>query len=195
MPGCEIPGPKDKYRIADGGDRVNKFIFLERLQHERDKFELLLNQVGFTRRMTIKGVSGSLSIKDLLADILSREQFVADRLNEILHGDNYSPCLTHAALEIFQNEYGYPDYESPLIEPEKRNHLVVYKHKNIGLDEIVAQELAAYANILTGFQGLAHDQCLERDIYHRIAEHTYKPYRRASAEIRRWLKSIAAESK
>ena len=174
---------------------MNKPLFFERLQYERDKFELLLNQVGFTRQMTMKGVSGSLSIKDLLADILSREQFIADRLNEILHRDIYSPCITHAALEVFQNEYGYPDYESPLLESEKRNHLVIHKHKNIGLDEIVTLELAAYSNILAGFQSLTHDQCLENDIYHRIAEHTYKPYRRASAEIRRWLKSIAAESK
>ena len=36
---------------------------------ERDKFELLLNRVGFTRRMTLKGVAGAWSIKDILAHI------------------------------------------------------------------------------------------------------------------------------
>jgi hypothetical protein len=92
---------------------MNKITFLPRLQRERDKFELLLNQVGFTRQMTMKGVSGSLSIKDLLADILTREQFIADRLSEILHGEVYSPCTSHRALENFQKDFGYPDYESP----------------------------------------------------------------------------------
>jgi len=173
---------------------MNKRIFLERLRNERDKFELLLNQVGFTRQMTMQGVSGSLSIKDILADVLTREQFIADRLNEILHAETYSPCTSHTAFDKFQDEYGFPDYESPLMEKEKQNHLVVYKHKNIGLDEIVSQELAAYSNILAAFERLTHDQCLDHDLFHRIAEHTYRPYRRASAEIRRWLKSIAAES-
>ena len=173
---------------------MNKRLFLERIRHERDKFELLLNQVGFTRQMTIHGVSGSLSIKDLLAVVLTREQFIADRLNEILHGETYSPCTSYTALEKFHDEYGFPDYESPLIEKDTQNHLVVYKHKNIGLDEIVSQELAAYSNILAAFERLSHDQCLDHDLYHRIAEHTYRPYRRASVEIRRWLKSIAAAS-
>ena len=173
---------------------MNKLLFLERIQSERDKFELLLNQVGFTRRMTINGMTGSLSIKDLLADVLGREQFIADRLNEIMHSVQYAPCVSHTALENFQNEHGYPDYESPLFEKEKPDHLVVHKHKNIGLDEIVSQELAAYMNILAAFENLTHDQCLDHDIFHRIAEHTYRPYRRVSLEIRRWLKSIATES-
>jgi hypothetical protein len=174
---------------------MNKVLFTSRLMQERDKFEILLNRVGFTRQMTMKGVSGSLSIKDMLADILTREQFIADRLSEILHGETYSPCTSHTALENFQNKYGYPDYESPLLEKEKRNHLVTYKHKNIGVDDIVEQELAAYMNILASLQKLTADQCLDHDLFHRIAEHTYKPYRRMSVEINRWLKSIEAESK
>ncbi len=174
---------------------MNKAIFLERLQRERDKFELLLNQVGFTRQMTMKGVSGSLSIKDLLADILTREQFIADRLDEVLHGEVYSPSTSHGSIFDFEKMYGYPDYESSLYQKEKIDHLVIHKHKNIALDEIVSQELAAYSNIMSSIEKLSHKQCSDHDLYHRIAEHTYRPYRRMSAEIRRWLKSIAAESK
>ena len=174
---------------------MNKVMFLERLQRERDKFELLLNQVGFTRQMTMKGVSGSLSIKDLLADILTREQFIADRLNEVLHGEVYSPSASHGSMFDFEKTYGYPDYESSLYQKEKIDHLVIHKHKNIALDEIVSQELAAYSNIMSSIEKLSTKQCVDHDLYHRIAEHTYRPYRRTSAEIRRWLKSIAAESK
>jgi hypothetical protein len=173
---------------------MNKITFLPRLQRERDKFELLLNQVGFTRQMTMKGVSGNLSIKDLLADILTREQFIADRLSELLHGEGYSPCTSHSAMENFQDKFGYPDYESPLLEKDIRSHIVTYKHKNIGLDDIVEQELAAYENIISALEKLTQDQCLDNDLFHRIAEHTYKPYRRTSLEINRWLRSIATES-
>lgn len=173
---------------------MNKITFLPRLQRERDKFELLLNRVGFARQLTMKGVLGSLSIKDLLADVLSREQFISDRLTEILHGEVYSPCTSYTALENFQKKYGFPDYESSLLEKEKPVHFVMYKYKNIALDEIVAQELAAYSNIISALQELTHNQCLDHDLFHRIAQHTYKTYRRISVEIKRWLKRIAAES-
>jgi hypothetical protein len=145
--------------------------------------------------MTMKGVSGNLSIKDLLADILTREEFIADRLSEILHNEAYSPCTSHSALDKFQAKFGYPDYESPLLEKENRNHIVTYKHKNIGVDDIVEQELAAYENIISALEKLTHDQCLDHDLFHRVAELTYKPYRRISLEINRWLKSITTESK
>lgn len=174
---------------------MNKLLFFDRLENERDAFELLLNKVGFTRQMTMKGVSGSLSIKDLLVDILSREQFIGDRLNEVLHGESYAPCTSHSAMYEFEKTYGYPDYESSLYPKQQIDHLVVHKHKNIGLDEIVSQELAAYSGIITSLQKLTHAQCLDHDLYHRVAEHTYRPYHRMSAEIRRWLKSIESEPK
>jgi hypothetical protein len=174
---------------------MNKSQFLDKLQKERDKFELLLNRVGFTRQLTIKGVSENLSAKDLLADVLSREQFIADRLNEVLHNEKYSPCTAYSETEVFQTQYGFPDYESNLIEKEKINHLVIYKYKNIALDEIISQELAAFENIISAFEKLSHNQCLDHDLFHRIAEHTYKPYRRMSLLINRWLKKIATESK
>jgi hypothetical protein len=173
---------------------VNKFIFLPRLAHERDKFEILLNRVGFSRQMTMAGVWGNLSIKDMLVDILTREQFIADRLSEILHNESYSPCTSHSALENFQAINGYPDYESPLIDKERINRPAIHKHKNIGLDDIVEQELAAYTSIISALEKLSHAQCIDHDLYHRIAEHTYKQYRRTSVEIHRWLRSIASES-
>lgn len=170
-----------------------KSIFIPRLQRERDKFEILLNQVGFSRQMTMKGVCGSLSVKDLLADILSRELFIADRLSEILYGERYVPSASHKALNDFHQSYGYPDYESHLLEIEARDQIVTYRHLNIGLDDIIEQDLAAYANIMLTLEKLTHEQFLDHDLYHRVAEHTYKPYRKMSVEINRWRRSIAAE--
>ena len=174
---------------------MNKITFLPRLQRERDKFELLLNQAGFSRQMTMAGVFANLSIKDLLADILSREQFIADRLSEVLHGENYAPCTSYTVYENFQKINGYPDYESPLCHKEKLNHLVIQKYKNISLDDIVEQELAAYSSIVATLERLTQDQCLDHDLFHRVAEHTYKSYRRSSMEIQRWQKSIETEIK
>ena len=95
--------------------------------HERDKFELLLNRIGYTRRMTLKGVSGKWSIKDILAHILAYEQYIADRMNEILHGETYVPCKTQNALDAFLDEFGYPDFGSPLLDDDGPNAWVTEK--------------------------------------------------------------------
>jgi hypothetical protein len=174
---------------------MNKTILLERLQNERDQFEQLLNRIGFTRQLTMRGVVAGLTVKDLVAEVFSHEQFIADRLSEILHGETYAPSASFTALDNFQNEYGYPDYESSLIEKDKHDLFVVDTYKHIEFDEIVAQELAVYTNILESIEKLTHHQCLDHDLFHRIAEHTYRPYRRVSTLIHRWLKRIASEPK
>ena len=100
---------------------MTKKILIERLLRERDKFELLLNRVGYTRRMTLTGVSGKWSIKDILAHILSYEQYMADRMHEILHHEVYVPCKTQTALDAFLDQFGYPDFGSPLLDDDAPN--------------------------------------------------------------------------
>lgn len=174
---------------------MNKALLLSRLQNERDQFELLLNRVGFSRRLTLRGVSGGLTVKDLLAEILAHEQFIADRLSEIHHGWSYSPSASFSAFEDFQSQFGYPDYESPLYEKGGHDLSVLDAYKNIEFDEIVSEELALYSNILEFVKKLSHHQCLDHDLYHRVAEHTYRLYRRTGIMIYRWLKQNSSELK
>lgn len=174
---------------------MNKTILFERLQHERDQFELLLNRLGFARRLTMKGVTAHLTVKDLFADVLAHEQFIADRLSEILHGEVYAPSASFTALENFQRQYGYPDYESPLLDKDTPNPFVTDLYANIEFDELVSQELAVYSSIEESFLKLTHHECLDHDLFHRIAEHTYRPYRQTATAVNRWLKKNASESK
>jgi hypothetical protein len=174
---------------------MDKSLLLERLQSERDQFELLLNRVGFARRLTMRGVSGTLTVKDLLAEVLTHEQFISDRLSEVVHGEKYSPSASFTTLEKFQQEYGYPDFESPLFEKDHIRPAIIDAYKNIEFDEIVSEELAVYSSIREIMDKLTPHQFLDHDLYHRIAEHTYRPYRRVGSLIRRWLKQIASESK
>lgn len=169
--------------------KTRKEIFLARLMGERDKFELLLNRVGFTRRMTMKGVSGKWSIKDILAHILSYELYVADRLNETLHGESYAPCRTQNALDAFLDEFGYPDFGSPLLDDEGPNEWVTEKYKNVPLEDVVAQELQAFASIIACFERLPEDMLLRHNFFDRVANNTYRHYREHSTEIKRWLQS------
>jgi hypothetical protein len=169
-----------------------KEIFLARLMHERDKFELLLNRVGFTRRMTLKGVLGKWSIKDMLAHILVYELYNADRMNEILHGEVYAPCRTQNALDAFLDEFGYPDFGSPLLDSDSPNEWVVEKYKNVSLEDVVAQEIQAFASIISSLEKTPEDMLNQHNLFERVANNTYRHYCDHSMDIKRWLRSSTA---
>lgn len=166
--------------------------FLARLLDERDKFELLLNRVGYARRMTLKGVVGKWSIKDMLAHILAYEQYIADRMNEILHGETYTPCRTQNALDAFLDEFGYPDFGSPLLDGDGPNEWVTEKYRNVSLEDVVAQEIQAFAAIVSFFERMPEDLLEKHYLYDRIANNTYRHYRKHMADIRRWLRTNTA---
>src|SRR4030095_30224 len=129
--------------------KTQKEIFLARLSRERDKFELLLNRVGYTRRMTLKGVSGKWSVKDILAHVLAYEQYIADRMHEVLDGETYIPCQTKNALDAFLDEFGYPDFGSPLLDDDGPDTWVAEKYQHVSLEDVIAEEIQAFAYIIS----------------------------------------------
>jgi hypothetical protein len=155
---------------------------------ERDKFELLLNRVGYTRRMTLKGVVGKWSIKDILAHIWAYEQYTADRIHEILHNQSYSPCKTQTALDAFLDEFGYPDFGSPLLDDDYPNDWIVEKYANISLDDVIAQEIQAFSSIVSALENMPEDLIARHNLYNRVIMHTYEHYREHMHEIKHWLK-------
>ena len=175
--------------------KTEKEIFLARLMRERDKFELLLNRVGYARRMTLKGVLGKWSVKDMLAHILAYEQFMADRMEEILHSEVYIPSKTQTALDAFLDEFGYPDFGSPMLDEDAPNTWVVEKYKNVSLEDVIAQELHAFVSIVNSLEKMTEEIIQQHNIYDRIANATYKHYREHIRDIRRWLAVNAANSK
>jgi len=167
---------------------ASKKVFIERLLRERDKFELLLNRVGYTRRMALKGVAGKWSIKDILAHIWSYEQFIADRMHELIYEQSYTPCKTQTALDAFLDEYGYPDFGSPLLDEDSPNEWVIEKHTNVSLNDVVAQELQAFSSIISALEQMPDEMSIRHNIRNRVVKHTYDHYREHMREIRHWLK-------
>jgi hypothetical protein len=174
---------------------MTKKEFIEKLMRERDKFELTLNRVGFTRRMTLKGVSGKWSVKDILAHVLAYELYIADRMNEILHGQNYAPCKTQSALDAFLEEFSYPDFGSPLLDDDAPNAWVVEKYKNVSLEDVVAQEVQAFSSIVTALETMPQKLIEVHNLFDRIANNTFKHYREHLRDIRHWMKTHAVNSK
>jgi hypothetical protein len=174
---------------------MNKKLLVSRLLRERDKFEILVNSVGYARRMTLKGVVGKWSVKDMLAHILAYEQFMADRMEEILHNEAYIPSKTQTALDAFLDEFGYPDFGSPMLDEDAPNTWVVEKYKNVALEDVIAQELHAFVSIVDSLEKMTEEIIQQNNIYERIANATYKHYREHIRDIRRWLAVNAANSK
>ncbi|HZD39730.1 MAG TPA: hypothetical protein VE131_03350 [Terriglobales bacterium] len=172
--------------------KAQREIFLARLMRERDKFELLLNRVGYARQMTLTGVSGRWSVKDMLAHILAYEQYIADRMNEILHGEAYVPCRTQNALDAFLDEFGYPDFGSSLLDEDAPNEWIVEKYKNVSLDDVISQEIQAFASIVASLEKLSEEMMDQHHLYERVANNTYRHYQEHSADIRHWLRSSTA---
>jgi hypothetical protein len=168
--------------------KPQKEIFIARLLRERDKFELLLNRVGYTRRMTLKGVAGKWSIKDVLSHIWAYEQFLADRMHEIAHEQSYTPCKTQTALDAFLDEFGYPDFGSPLLDDDSPNEWVIEKYKNVSLEDLVGQEIQAFSSIIAALEAIPEETITRHNLYNRVAKHTYEHYREHAHEIKRWLK-------
>lgn len=174
---------------------MTKKLFLSRLLRERDKFELLVNRVGFSRRLTLKGVVGKWSVKDILAHILAYELYIADRLEEIQQGELYIPCKTQTALDAFLDQFGYPDFGSPLLDDDGPNAWVVEKYRNVSLEDVIAQELNAFTAIVSSLEKLSEETIDQHNLYDRIANNTYKHYREHVRDIKRWLALNAANPK
>jgi hypothetical protein len=174
---------------------MNKKLFISRLLRERDKFEILVNRVGFTHRLTLKGVVGKWSVKDILAHILAYEQYMADRMQEIQQNETYIPSKTQTALDAFLDEFGYPDFGSPLLDEDAPNAWVVEKYRNVSLEDIIMQELNAFASIIEALEAMTEATIEQHNIYDRIASNTYKHYREHIRDIKRWLGVNAANSK
>ncbi|HJS19422.1 MAG TPA: hypothetical protein VJ785_11790 [Anaerolineales bacterium] len=174
---------------------TNKDIFLARLMRERDKFELLINRIGFRRQLTVSGVLGKWSIKDILAHLLVYEQYIADRLEEILHGEPYVACRTQNALDAFLDQFGYPDLGSPLLNEAACDSWIVEKYRSVSLEEVIAQEIHAFASIADSFEKMTEEMISRHNLYERVASNTYKHYRQHINDIRSWQVANAANSK
>lgn len=163
---------------------MRKVHFLTRLQTERQNWELLINYVA-SSRMGIGCVAGTWAVRDILAHIVAQEQYLADRLAEIARGKFLSFCRSQDELDTFLEEFGYPDFESPILKQEAANDWVVNKYKTVSNPDLIALELHAFDAIWENLQVLTGRQLRENNLYERTAHYTYAHYDEHAADIRK----------
>jgi hypothetical protein len=167
---------------------MRKSQLLARLQNEREDWEHILNYVGSVR-LGIGGVSGHWSARDVVAHIMAREQYLADRLHEIQQGESLPACQTQDELDTFLEEFGYPDFESPLLPENQANEWVVVKYRNVPFKDLVILEIHAYESIYESLLSLSEEQLNENGFIQRIGRFTYKHYRHHAADILKRFKA------
>jgi len=164
----------------------NKAELIARLMRGRDEWELLINHVG-AARIGISRISGHWSVKNIVAHIMVREQYLADRLAEIARGEQFYPCETLALLESFMAEFGYPDFESPMISEESANEWVYQKYKNVELMELIADELHAFGEILAEVRAMPPEKLAQQGLIKKIQAATLDQYRHHAADIKKYF--------
>jgi hypothetical protein len=167
---------------------MRKQRFLTRLQDERQDWELLINYVA-SSRMGIGCVAGTWAVRDILAHMVAQEQYLADRLAEIARGESFSVCQTQDEMDTFLEEYGYPDFESPLLNQDTANDWVVNKYKSVSNEDLVAQEVHAFDAIIESLSALSEYQLSEHDLFKLVAHYTYEHYNEHAADIRKRFRS------
>ena len=163
---------------------MRKQRLLHRLQDERQHWELLINYVA-SSRMGIGCVAGTWAVRDIIAHIVAQEQYLADRLAEIARGESFSICQTQDELDTFMEEYGYPDFQSPILQADIANDWVVYKYKSVSNGDLVALELHAFDAIIEALSTLTEYQLEEHNMFKLIAHYTYEHYNEHAADIRK----------
>lgn len=168
---------------------MNKTKLLETLQTERTHWESLLAGVD-EARLTLSGVVGEWSIKDVIAHIMSYEQYIFDRLRETLRGEMYAPSETTAALTAYLDKHGYPDFGSALLDDDGPNAWVVQRYKNESLAAVITKERQVFADLLQAIEALPEEALVEHQYAERIESNTTEHYQHHANDIRHWLASL-----
>jgi hypothetical protein len=169
---------------------MTKAKLLENLQTERTNWESLLKEIDAERLITA-GVVGEWSIKDVIAHIMSYEQYILDRIRETLRGEAYLPSETPEALEVYLNKYGYPDFGSPLLDDDEPNAWVIQHYKAEAPEAVIMKERQVYADLLKVIQELPEQTFAEGQYAERIESNTTEHYQHHANDIRNWLGSLA----
>jgi hypothetical protein len=166
---------------------MHKSELIVQMLRARDDWEQLINFVGLSR-VGIGGVSGHWSVKNIVAHVMSREQHMADRLSELARGGPVRKCQSRSALDAFVEEFGYPDFDSPLLSEEEANEWIFQKYRNAPMKELVADELHAFDLLLASLRLIPEETLDELGLMPRVRHVTVEHYRLHAADIRKRFK-------
>jgi hypothetical protein len=119
------------------GEQMTKSKLLELLRSRRAEWDALIAQIP-EGHMTVQGVAGDWSIKDIIAHLAYYERWYADRLHEQQRGEQYAPTEIDAM--------GF----------EQRNPIIYQRFRDLPLSEVLDNSRWAFQDLMEGVQ--AHSE-------------------------------------
>jgi hypothetical protein len=136
--------------------------------------------------MTQPGVTGTWSVKDILAHLVAWEKLLLDWYRAGIQG--YSPTI----IPVGMRQKAIDALNQEIYEQNRKRNL----------DEVIAEFRTSYQQILTTLEGIPEEDLFIRGRYEwtgeltladYIAGNTCNHYAWAKAQIRKWIKGRQAE--
>ena len=162
---------------------MNKARFLETLRSERAQWETLLTEID-EAHMTLPGVAGEWSVKDIIAHVTAYERGVVEWLGAAARGE---------VLEL-------PELDQP--DVEQRNAVIFTKYRARPLPEVLWESQQVFAQLLELVESLPEADLLDpartewfviprwqqsRPLWRCIADDSYRHYQQHLPDILTWL--------
>ena len=167
-------------------DPTTKSEFLTTMQAERLQWETLLAEVA-EAQMLEPGISGSWSVKDIVAHVTAYEQGLVEWLNAARHGEAVT----------FSANPDHPDLDY-------RNALIFTQNHKRSLPEVLAESTCVFQELFQQIEALSAEELFDaqhtawfvvkprwghsRPVWMCIADDSYRHYRQHIPDIRVWLK-------
>ena len=162
---------------------------LDRLRDTRTNFELLINRIQ-PARMTISGVIGRWTVKDILVHILLFEQFLGDTLSDILIANHAEKFSLNNELKAMLIVSSLPEMIPSIPIMHRIAEGKIQKYQSVPLEDIIGLENQAYL-ILYSFFFNKRTQFLENThVFRRSIVATRKILEAHSTSITCWLERI-----
>jgi hypothetical protein len=152
-------------------ETMTKIVLLETLRDRRAEFDAVLMKVP-QEAMTLPGVQGEWSVKDIIAHLAYYERWMADRIHEQLRGETYTP-----------NELDMMHFDA-------RNIIIHGLYKDHTLPEVLALSQVAFHRLVSGVE--AHSEAFLTEpqpilVGEMLRSEVYDHYRQHIPYIEAWL--------
>ena len=155
---------------------MNKNSLIETLRIERARWDMLLVQVD-TDRMTVPGVVGEMSMRDILADVVRHEKYAAWQLKQAMldHEQPATPAPKSRSGRVSVRAAEKSAPAAVLLEESRRTfEAIVRMLMRLSDEDIFSRRL---------------DAAGDRPVAALVPDCTFEHYRKYDAEIRRWMAS------
>jgi|SRR5690606_1283611 uncharacterized damage-inducible protein DinB len=159
-------------------ESMTKARLLELLRTSRAEWDALLAQIP-ERWMTEPGAAGYWSVKDVIAHLTYHERWYADRLEEQLRGERYTP------------------QPIDLMPFDERNEIVYQQNRDRSLADVLAESRLAFQRLIEGVE--AHTEAFLTEphefegapgpvlIWQMLRGDVYNHYPQHIPSVREWL--------